>query len=62
MLKDVVASGVIEPYLQQQLRSRGAATVRFAALIDLPDERKTELHVDYRAFTPPRRDCSSATA
>jgi len=39
VLKDVVTSGVTEPYLEQQLRDHGAGTVRFAALIDIPDER-----------------------
>lgn len=54
LIKDVVASGIVESYLQQQIRSRGAASVRFAVLIDLPEERKTELHVDYRAFSARR--------
>ena len=51
VVKDVVASGVTETYLAGQLRDKGAASVRFVALIDLPDERKTELDVDYHAFT-----------
>ena len=54
VVKDVVASGIVESYLQQQLESRGAARVRFAALIDLPDERKIDLEVHYRAFTSHR--------
>ena len=55
VLKDVVASGVTEPYLEQQLRDHGAAKVRFAALIDLPDERKTELELQYSALISHRR-------
>jgi hypoxanthine phosphoribosyltransferase len=51
VLKDVVASGVIEVYLAEQLRQHGAREVRFAALIDIPDARKTGFTVDYRAFT-----------
>ncbi len=54
VVKDVVASGVVESYLHEQIKSRGAATVRFAALIDLPDERKTDLEVDYHAFSAHR--------
>lgn len=50
VVKDVVSSGVTEPYLAQQLRDRGARGVRFAALIDLPDERKTEFELDYSVF------------
>lgn len=54
VLKDVVSSGVTEPYLEQQLRDHGAREVRFAALIDLPGERKTEFHLDYAALTTER--------
>lgn len=50
VVKDVVSSGVTEPYLAQQLRDRGARAVRFAALIDMPDERKTEFELDYSVF------------
>jgi hypoxanthine phosphoribosyltransferase len=55
VLKDVVASGVTEPYLEQQLRDHGAARVRFAALIDLPDERKTAFELPYSALVSHRR-------
>lgn len=51
VIKDVVASGVTESYLVSQLRERGAASVRFVALVDLEDERKTPFGPDYRAFT-----------
>lgn len=51
VVKDVVGSGVTEPYLEQQLRDRGARAVRFAALIDRPDERKTAFELHYQAFT-----------
>ena len=54
VLKDVVASGVIEVYLGEQLRQRGAREVLFAALIDMPDERKIDFAVDYGAFTTRR--------
>ena len=55
MLKDVVTSGVTEPYLEQQLRDHGAREVRFAALIDIPDERKTDFQVGYAAFRTGRQ-------
>lgn len=51
VVKDVVGSGVTETYLAEQFGDRGALSVRFVALIDLPAERKTELDVDYHAFT-----------
>lgn len=55
VIKDVVASGVTEPYLGQRLRDHGARQVRFAALVDLPDERKTDFRPDYTAFSTSRR-------
>ena len=55
VLKDVVSSAVTEPYLEQQLRDHGARDVRFAALIDMLDERKTEFELDYSVFHTRRR-------
>jgi hypoxanthine phosphoribosyltransferase len=55
VIKDVVASGVTEPYLEQQLRNHGAREVRFAALIDIPDDRKTGFEVSYSVFSTPRQ-------
>lgn len=55
VLKDVVTSGITEPYLEQQLRDHGAQDVRFAALIDIPDERKTDFQVGYAAFRTGRQ-------
>lgn len=54
LVKDVVTSGIIESYLDQQLRERGARDVRVVALIDRPAERKTALEVDYLAFSTDR--------
>ncbi len=55
LIKDVVSTGVIESYLASQLRERGARAVRFAALIDLPSERKTGFTLDYGVFTEERQ-------
>lgn len=55
VLKDVVSSGVTEPYLEQQLRDHGAGKVRFAALIDMPDERKTGFELHYSALSTRRQ-------
>jgi len=54
VVKDVVASGVIENYLASQFVQKGARAVRFATLIDLPKERTTHCQVDYRVFTTER--------
>jgi len=55
MIKDVVSSGITEPYLEQQLRDRGARQVRFAALIDIPGERKTGFELSYAALRVERQ-------
>ncbi len=52
LVKDVVTTGVIETYLRQQFLQRGAERVVVAALLDLPEERRTDIQVDYRLFTP----------
>jgi len=51
VVKDVVKSGVTETYLAEQLRQKGARRVRFVTLIDMPDERKTELEIDHHLFS-----------
>jgi len=51
LLKDVVNTGVIETYLSDQLRGGGVESIRLAAIVDKPHERKTDLAVDYPLFT-----------
>jgi hypoxanthine phosphoribosyltransferase len=50
LLKDVVATGVIENYLLTQLRQKNPASIRLVALLDRPDQRSVELQVDHYAF------------
>lgn len=50
VVKDVVATGVIETYLLAQLRQKNPATLKLVALIDRPDARTVDLTVDFRAF------------
>jgi hypoxanthine phosphoribosyltransferase len=50
LLKDVVATGVIENYLLTQLRQKNPASIRLVALLDRPDLRTMELQVDHYAF------------
>lgn len=51
LLKDVVNTGVIETYLSDQLHATGVGTLKIAAIVDKPHERKTDLSVDYPLFT-----------
>jgi len=51
LVKDVVATGVIENYLLTQLRTREPAALRLIALLDRPSARTVDLTADFRAFT-----------
>lgn len=51
LLKDVVATGVIENYLVSQLRSHGPASIRLVALLDRANARTVDLAADFRAFS-----------
>jgi hypoxanthine phosphoribosyltransferase len=55
VIKDVVVSGVIENYLANQFRDRGAKKVIFAALIDVPERRTTDFHPNYSLFRAERQ-------
>jgi len=54
LLKDVVGSGVIENYLIDHLEAQGASKIKLAAIIDKPQERTTDVVVDYPLFSAPR--------
>lgn len=51
LIKDVVASGVIENYLLGQLRMHQPKQIRLVALLDRPDARTVDIKTDYRLFT-----------
>jgi hypoxanthine phosphoribosyltransferase len=50
VLKDVVATGVIENYLLTQLRQKNPADLKLVALLDHTDQRTVDIEPDYRAF------------
>jgi hypoxanthine phosphoribosyltransferase len=50
LIKDVVATGVIENYLLLQLRQKEPAALKLVALIDRPNLRTVDLDADFRAF------------
>ena len=50
VLKDVMATGVIENYLLTQLRQKNPASLKLVALLDHPDLRRVDIQPDYRAF------------
>jgi len=51
LLKDVVHTGVIETYLMDNLKGAGAGSLRLAAIIDKPLDRKTNVSVDLSLFS-----------
>jgi hypoxanthine phosphoribosyltransferase len=51
VLKDVVATGVIENYLLANLRLHQPKSLRLVALLDRPDARTSDATTDFRAFT-----------
>lgn len=50
VLKDVIRSGVVESWLQSQLREEKPRSIRFACVVDHPQERKSPLRADYVLF------------
>lgn len=53
VVEDIVDTGTTLSYLLENLRSRGAKSVRLAALLDKPERRKKDVHVDYVGFQIP---------
>ena len=47
VLKDVIRSGVVETWLQNQLREEKPRSIRFACVVDHPQDRKSALRADY---------------
>ena len=50
ILKDVIRSGVVESWLQSQLREEKPRSIRFACVVDHPQDRKSSLRADYVLF------------
>ena len=50
LLKDVMASGVIENYLLTQLRQKNPASLKLVTLLDRSDLRTVDIKPDFAAF------------
>lgn len=55
VVEDIIDTGLTLSYLLENLRSRGAASVKLAALLDKPEPRKTDVAVDYVGFQVPNK-------
>lgn len=53
VVEDIVDTGLTLSYLLANLRSRGAASVRLAALLDKHERREREVPIDYLGFQIP---------
>jgi len=53
VVEDIVDTGLTLSYLLANLESRGAASVRLAALLDKHERRQKEVRIDYLGFPIP---------
>ena len=53
IVEDIIDTGLTLKYLVENLKSRNPESVKICTLLDKPDRRKTEVHVDYNGFTIP---------
>jgi hypoxanthine phosphoribosyltransferase len=53
VVEDIVDTGLTLNYLLANLKSRGAATVKLAALLDKRERREKEVPIDYLGFQIP---------
>lgn len=51
--EDIIDSGNTLSFLLKYFQERGAKSVRLAAMLDKPDRRVVDVHVDYTGFTIP---------
>ncbi len=52
-VEDILDTGLTLSYLLENFRSRGAASIRIAALLNKPDRRKANIELDYKGFDIP---------
>lgn len=53
VIEDIVDSGRTLSYLMEMLRDRGPKSLRLCTLLDKPDRRVINVHVDYTGFQIP---------
>lgn len=52
-VEDILDTGLTLSYLLENFRSRGAASIRIAALLNKPERRKANIELDYKGFDIP---------
>ncbi len=53
IVEDIIDSGRTLSYLMKVFKDRSPASVRLCALLDKPDRRVTDVHIDYLGFEVP---------
>src|SRR5690554_2984250 len=53
IVEDIIDTGLTLSYLTDNLKKRGAKSVKIVTLLDKPDRRKADVPVDYTGFTIP---------
>ena len=53
IIEDIIDTGYTLSYLIDNLKKRGAKSVKVCTLLDKPDRRKAYIHVDYLGFIVP---------
>ncbi|WP_353094403.1 hypoxanthine phosphoribosyltransferase [Tissierella praeacuta] len=53
IIEDIIDTGYTLAYLTDNLKKRGAASVKVCTLLDKPDRRKVNVNVDYLGFIIP---------
>lgn len=53
VVEDIVDTGTTLNYLLENLKARKAASVKLATLLNKPERRKVDVHIDYNGFDVP---------
>lgn len=53
IIEDIIDTGYTLSYLMDNLKKRGAKSVKVCTLLDKPDRRKADIHVNYLGFVVP---------
>lgn len=53
IVEDIIDTGLTLSYLTDILKKRGANSVKIVTLLDKPDRRNAEVHIDYLGFEVP---------
>jgi hypoxanthine phosphoribosyltransferase len=55
VVEDIIDTGLTMSFLLETLRLRGPSSIKVVTLLDKPENRRTEVPIDYVGFTIPNR-------